>query len=99
MRFSTLNALVAVGAGAVAALTTSKLHRRAQDGVYLANCLDTSTGVPYSEFAYYNNAVGGSQNQQLPDGVAYAATSDPRQSASSDVVWEQPNNCGLFVDT
>lgn len=98
MRSSTLTVLVATGAGAVA-LTTSKLHKRAQDGVYLANCLDTSTGVPYSEFAYYNNAVGGSQNQQLPDGLAYAATSNPKQPASGNVVWEQPNNCGLFVDT
>ncbi|KAK3307185.1 uncharacterized protein B0T15DRAFT_529548 [Chaetomium strumarium] len=71
------------------------LSKRANNGVYLANCVTRGT-MWYSEMSYYNNARSGSQNGQLPDGSAFPSQTD---GVPNLVTWEGQRHCGTYPDT
>ncbi|KAK4238369.1 hypothetical protein C8A03DRAFT_33610 [Achaetomium macrosporum] len=71
------------------------LAKRANNGVYLANCV--TRGVSwYSAMPYYNNARSGSQNGQLPDDEAWPSTVN---GVPEEVTWEGNRVCGTYADT
>ncbi|KAK1768236.1 hypothetical protein QBC33DRAFT_48428 [Phialemonium atrogriseum] len=87
--------LLASGLVSMAFGSALPLEKRANNGVYLANCVTRGT-TSYSEMSYYNNARSGSQNGQLPDDIAWPSTTN---GVPNVVTWEGHQRCGTYSDT